>query len=120
MTRSHTRSNGTGNPTIDCSVLQAMKPTAILINTARGSLIDEGPLTDAPIGRQIAGAGLDVVQNEPLTASHQLRDVETSSPKAALYSVADGVNRHEGSVIDGDPAAAKNLSSPQGPGADAQ
>lgn len=72
----HTRSDGTGKPLIDCSVLQAMKPTAILINTARGSLIEEEALADALIGGQIAGAALDVVQDEPLTANHRLRDVD--------------------------------------------
>lgn len=50
---------------IDAQALARMKPTALLINTARGSVIDEEALAAALAQRRIAAAGLDVYEHEP-------------------------------------------------------
>ncbi|MGB3895130.1 MAG: D-2-hydroxyacid dehydrogenase family protein [Mycolicibacter sinensis] len=52
--------------------LAAMKPSAILINTARGGLIDEAALIEVLRANRIKGVGLDVYETEPLPAGHPL------------------------------------------------
>ncbi|MBI2940012.1 MAG: C-terminal binding protein [Chloroflexi bacterium] len=52
--------------------LRLMKPTSFLLNTARGSLVDEGALTRALRERWIAGAALDVFEQEPIDPDHPL------------------------------------------------
>ena len=65
----HAPLNAESRHLIDADALSAMKPTAILVNTARGALVDEAALVDAlRVGRP-AAAGLDVFEREPaLTA----------------------------------------------------
>lgn len=61
---------------LDASAFHRMKPTAVLVNTARGAVVDERALADAVRGGRIAAAALDVVGEEPLAADSPLRDVE--------------------------------------------
>ena len=55
---------------IGAAELAVMKPTAYLINIARGSVVDEGALVAALRQERIAGAALDVFEQEPLPADH--------------------------------------------------
>ena len=57
---------------VNAERLRRMKPTALLINTGRGPLIDEAALADALARGEIAGAGLDVLSSEPPAADHPL------------------------------------------------
>lgn len=57
---------------INASTLRLMKPTALLLNTARGPLIDEAALAEALRSHAIAGAGLDVLEKEPPAADNPL------------------------------------------------
>ena len=61
---------------IDAQVLSAMKPTAYLINLARGPVVDEEALIAALRAGEIAGAGLDVFAVEPLPATSPLWNLE--------------------------------------------
>jgi phosphoglycerate dehydrogenase-like enzyme len=61
---------------IDKRLLGRMKPDALLINTARGPLVNEADLLDALQNKRIGGAALDVYDQEPLPADHPLRKTE--------------------------------------------
>jgi glycerate dehydrogenase len=61
---------------IGADELQQMKPGAILINTARGGLIDDHALLDALRSGHLAGAGIDVLRNEPPRDGNPLLDVD--------------------------------------------
>jgi len=80
--------------------LGLMKRNAILINTARGSLVDEAALVKALQEGKIAGAGLDVFATEPLPPGHPLRNLENvvlsphtaaMVPEATLAGLAKAV-----------------------------
>ena len=57
---------------VDAALLRRMKPTAYLINTARGDLVDNEALRQALLEGRVAGAGLDTLSPEPVPAGHPL------------------------------------------------
>jgi phosphoglycerate dehydrogenase-like enzyme len=94
----------------------AMKPTAVLVNTARGPIVDEVALVKAVTTGEIAGAQLDVVDVEPLPADSLLRGVDgitvyshmagqtTQSRRSAAVQAADEVL----AALDGNPRSQVN------------
>lgn len=80
---------------IDDAALTQMKPGALLINTARGGLVDEAALVCALQRRTLGGACLDVFAEEPLSAESPLRQLDNVilTPHTAGYP--DGPKFHE-------------------------
>jgi D-3-phosphoglycerate dehydrogenase len=60
----------------DAGAFARMKPAAVIVNTARGPIIDEAALVEALQGGVIAGAGLDVLEQEPPAADNPLLTME--------------------------------------------
>jgi len=78
---------------IDAGVLAALKPTARLVNVARGEIVDQAALVDALRQRRLAGAYLDVFEHEPLDPASELWALDNVivTPHAAGHS--DGNER---------------------------
>ncbi len=91
--------------------LALMKPSAYIINTSRGPIIDETALLAALQARKIAGAGLDVFDTEPLPTDHPLRKMDNVVLTPHLGYVAeqnyrayfDGVVEDIRAFLDGNP-----------------
>ena len=61
---------------VDADALGRMKPSAHLVNVARGRVVDEAALVEALAARRIAGAGIDVTVEEPLASNSPLWGME--------------------------------------------
>jgi len=74
-----------------------MKPSAYLINTARGAIVDEAALLRALKENRIAGAALDAFEVEPLPAEHPLRSAPNLllSPHQASFGLETGARVSE-------------------------
>jgi phosphoglycerate dehydrogenase-like enzyme len=63
---------------VGANEFKQMKPSSYLVNTSRGPIVDEAALVDALSSGQIAGAGIDVYDVEPLPADHALRGLDNA------------------------------------------
>jgi D-3-phosphoglycerate dehydrogenase / 2-oxoglutarate reductase len=86
----HTLLNAETRHLIGEKFFRRMKPTAILINTSRGPVVDEQALLRALKDRRLAGAALDVWEQEPIAADHPLLQMDNviATPHAAYFSTA--------------------------------
>ena len=73
---------------VNATRLATMKPQAVLVNTARGALIDSAALVEALRANRLGFAGLDVFEDEPLPGDHPLRRAPRTllTPHVAWYS----------------------------------
>jgi D-3-phosphoglycerate dehydrogenase len=75
-------------PLIGAAEIAAMKQGAVLINTSRGSLVDSFEVAKALANGHLAGAGLDVLETEPITAGHPILACDSAilTPHSAAFS----------------------------------
>jgi phosphoglycerate dehydrogenase-like enzyme len=85
----HLRLSERSRGLVGAAELAAMKPTALLVNTSRGPIVDEPALIAALRSRSIAGAALDVFDTEPLPAGHPLRTLDNVVATPHIGYVAD-------------------------------
>jgi phosphoglycerate dehydrogenase-like enzyme len=81
--------------------LARMKPTAYLVNTARGPIVDEAALLEALRQKKIAGAGIDVFAVEPLPSDHPFRKLDNLVLTPHLgYATVEGFRNHYAQMVE--------------------
>jgi phosphoglycerate dehydrogenase-like enzyme len=94
--------------------LARMKPTAFLVNTARGPIVDEQALLEALQQKRIAGAGIDVFSVEPLPTDHPFRKLDNLVLTPHLgYATEDGLRIHYGQMVEAIDAFTKGSELPR-------
>ncbi len=95
----------------DAARLRRMKPTAYLINTARGGIVEEKSLYEALVSGRLAGAGLDVFEQEPPPMGHSLFELPNvimaphvaGVTREAVDRMSEQTARNILSALDGEP-----------------
>ena len=96
----HTFLNAGSRHLIGDPELRLMKPTAFLVNTSRGAVVDEEALIAALKERRIGGAALDVTEEEPLASDSPLRNLDNVivTPHHAATSLESSADSHRGVI----------------------
>ncbi len=76
---------------VGAAELKRMRPTALLINTSRGPIVDEQALIGALKNKQIAGAAIDVFEVEPLPPDHPFRRLDNILATPHIAYVSEGL-----------------------------
>jgi phosphoglycerate dehydrogenase-like enzyme len=86
---------------LDAAALALMRPSAVIVNTSRGPIIDEKALVDALSGGRLAAAGLDVFAVEPVAADNPLLSLDNVvlTPHVTWYT-ADTMRRYLTEAVD--------------------
>lgn len=107
----HVPLNAATRGLIDGAALDLLPPGALLVNTARGEVVEEAALIARLADGRLAGAGLDTMATEPLPAGHALAQLPTvvltphvgGSTAAALDAMAEGAARNVLGYLQGQP-----------------
>jgi phosphoglycerate dehydrogenase-like enzyme len=86
---------------LDAEALASVKPTAVIVNTSRGPIIDEKALVDALREGRLAAAGLDVFNVEPVPSDNPLLELDNVvlTPHVTWYTV-DTMRRYLADAVD--------------------
>lgn len=95
----HTPPDPSGTPLLDRARLAAMKPGAILVNAARGGLVDERALADLLGSGHLGAAALDAFSTEPLPAEHPLREAPRTLLTSHMAACTPEANQAMGAMV---------------------
>ncbi|MGE0132179.1 MAG: NAD(P)-dependent oxidoreductase [Blastocatellales bacterium] len=106
---------------VNAARIALMKPSAIVVNTARGEMIDEAALALALAEKRIAGAGLDVMAEEPPPAGHPFFKLDNVIITPHLATITDAAYRNMclevaaqvANVLQGKPLDIRNVRNPE-------
>lgn len=96
----HAKATAETRRIIDKKVFDAMKPTAYLINTARGALVHQADLLDALSRKVIAGAAIDVYESEPLSLGDDLLALDNLIYTPHIGGATVDVVRHQSKFVE--------------------